>query len=319
MVSPVTTPVTKSSQLACKGVWIPPGSWFDLSQGKLHHGPTTIQECYALHEVPLFTRAGKIVPMVGKEMVPKAHSLPKVLKLLVFPGSKNASGDLLEDDGRTQSTKMTTTQFEAHFEEGRVDLTIHPTTGQFDGMLHARAYEIHIFATAPATSVVVNGTTSLSRCMSSTSIDCWTFDGQRLTLQVHLQRERSVRRATTVSIKQLPIDPNRLYRGVIGRLRRLHQVKILLDDQWGIHTVYEASVPTFMHLFDASMRITFDPNSLDSELAQLQSNWTKLLREMEHQTELPDNIRGHVLGLLLNNETWPADSIASEAGEIALY
>ena len=92
MVCPVTTKgaVTRS-------VYLPKGDWYDYWTGKLWKGQQYIHVLTPLDQVPIFVRAGAVIPMqpgmkfFGEKPVDKMH-------LQVYPG--NGTGHLLyQDDG----------------------------------------------------------------------------------------------------------------------------------------------------------------------------------------------------------------------------
>jgi alpha-glucosidase len=81
-----------------RAVYLPHGTWYDFWTDELFIGPAHIEVAAPLERLPLFVRAGSVVPMappmqyVGEKPV-------DVLTLHVYPG--NGGGDLYEDDGRT--------------------------------------------------------------------------------------------------------------------------------------------------------------------------------------------------------------------------
>jgi alpha-glucosidase len=93
-VSPVTT-----EMLDAKEVHLPPGDWFDYWTAEKHSGSEPIILNPALDEMPVYVRAGAIVPM--QELVQYTGQTPNgPLKLRVYPGPE-CSGSLYEDDGHT--------------------------------------------------------------------------------------------------------------------------------------------------------------------------------------------------------------------------
>jgi len=72
MVSPVTTQAQNPTSMTHKSVWIPPGTWFDACTGVLHEGANNGQsiarKSFDLREVPVFVRAGAVIP--GSHIAP---------------------------------------------------------------------------------------------------------------------------------------------------------------------------------------------------------------------------------------------------------
>jgi alpha-D-xyloside xylohydrolase len=80
-------------------VYLPPGEWIDYWTGRRHRGPAVIDRAVALDIMPLFVRAGAIIPMMKRaKRIPEGRVDP--LELELYP-SDSASTTLFEADGRT--------------------------------------------------------------------------------------------------------------------------------------------------------------------------------------------------------------------------
>ncbi len=82
-------------------VYLPAGDWVDFWTGRTHRGPGVIDASARLDIMPLFVRAGAIIPMM-----PKARRIPggviDPLEIELYPAPAGESGyDLLEEEGRT--------------------------------------------------------------------------------------------------------------------------------------------------------------------------------------------------------------------------
>ncbi|HVP39161.1 MAG TPA: TIM-barrel domain-containing protein, partial [Candidatus Saccharimonadales bacterium] len=62
VVSPVVTPIDSASVLASQRLWVPPGQWFEWSSGERLTGPRELDRTFALDELPVYVRAGAILP-----------------------------------------------------------------------------------------------------------------------------------------------------------------------------------------------------------------------------------------------------------------
>jgi alpha-D-xyloside xylohydrolase len=81
-------------------VYLPPGDWFDYWTGRLEHGPAVIEAAAPLAIMPLFVRAGAIVPMMkAAERIPTGLVDP--LELAIYPRG-SSSHALIEEEGRTE-------------------------------------------------------------------------------------------------------------------------------------------------------------------------------------------------------------------------
>ena len=81
-------------------VYLPPGEWFDYWTGRLMSGPSLVETAARLDIMPLFVRAGAIVPMMKPGLrIPSVRVDP--LELVLYPRGAS-SFTLIEDDGRTE-------------------------------------------------------------------------------------------------------------------------------------------------------------------------------------------------------------------------
>ena len=45
-------------------LWVPPGAWVEMHSGVVYTGPATIQKTYSLYEIPMYAKAGAIIPTI---------------------------------------------------------------------------------------------------------------------------------------------------------------------------------------------------------------------------------------------------------------
>ncbi len=81
-----------------RAVYLPEGAWYDFWTGARYEGPTTILADAPIETMPLFVRAGSILPL-GPEMVHTAEKPLDELTLELYPG--DGEFILYEDDGHT--------------------------------------------------------------------------------------------------------------------------------------------------------------------------------------------------------------------------
>jgi alpha-D-xyloside xylohydrolase len=80
-------------------VYLPPGDWFDLWTGRLERGPAFVEAPAPLAIMPLFVRAGAIIPLAeAAERTPAGPVDP--LELAIYPRGRSSSV-LIEEEGRT--------------------------------------------------------------------------------------------------------------------------------------------------------------------------------------------------------------------------
>ncbi len=81
-------------------VYLPEGEWYDFWTGRRMRGGRTITAQAPLERLPLYVRAGAIIPMAPEDRQRTGERLEE-LTLAVFPGAAPFSFTLYEDDGET--------------------------------------------------------------------------------------------------------------------------------------------------------------------------------------------------------------------------
>jgi alpha-glucosidase (family GH31 glycosyl hydrolase) len=122
-------------------VWFPAGTWFSFFSGKEVPGGGWREITATLEDIPVFARAGAIVPLAPK-VGWGGIEIPGELSLYIFPGADNEFL-LYEDDGETTDYlqgKYAITRFS-------LDMgcfTIHPVEGDQSFVPASRTYRIHL-------------------------------------------------------------------------------------------------------------------------------------------------------------------------------
>ncbi|MBB6033888.1 TIM-barrel domain-containing protein [Phytomonospora endophytica] len=131
------------------GIYLPEGTWVDYWSGRLYEGPVTVDGYHApLDRLPLFVRAGAIVPMwpEGTNNHADVDSGDR-LTLDVYPRG-DSEFVLYEDDGLTRryaGGESSRQLFEVSAPEsgrGTVTATIGAVSGSFEGQAGSRPYEL---------------------------------------------------------------------------------------------------------------------------------------------------------------------------------
>ena len=143
MAAPVTSPVECNLELSRKKVWFPPGEWFDFFTGVRFPGSRWRIQYYRLEQIPLFARAGAIIPL-ATETTKNGCALPSVIDLIVFPG-KNHSFKLYEDDGISLEYLQNggcITEFISRWTDSSLTIHILPAQGDTKCIPQKRTYRI---------------------------------------------------------------------------------------------------------------------------------------------------------------------------------
>jgi len=105
----LVAPVTSPGAVAAATVWIPPGRWVDYFTGATFSGPATITVSVPLDRMPVFVRAGGIIPEQPSSTTSSTTATHEVVK--VFSGSRGAFslyGDSGTGLGYTKGQSTTT-------------------------------------------------------------------------------------------------------------------------------------------------------------------------------------------------------------------
>ncbi len=138
LVNPVTEPGATTRR-----VYFPQAKWYDFWTGAAAEGGKFADVAAPLDRMPLYVRAGSIIPMGPEEEYAKQEPLDS-LELRVYPG---ADGDftLYEDEGDTYNyEKGKYATIPIHWNDSTQTLTIGERKGSFPGMIESRAFNVVI-------------------------------------------------------------------------------------------------------------------------------------------------------------------------------
>ena len=241
LVAPITAPVSDASRLATKSVWLPPGSWIEWFTGSELKGPAKIERTFALDEIPVYVKAGAIIPM---------QTRAGELVLTIFPGSGEAR--VYEDAGDSPGYK--TSEFAWTTIRHSADkIEILPTQGAYPGMPITRGYEIRLVSTLPPDSV---------------SGGSWRYDGTTLTTIITVP-PASVNQRVEILVKA-PTGPVDGVRGEIARLRTSMEI---LDASWPNGW----SPDILIEAAQTGRRMTLQPSTAKAELEKLQRDMPAII------------------------------------------
>ncbi|WP_199898047.1 glycoside hydrolase family 31 protein [Marinilabilia salmonicolor] len=137
LVAPVTQPGASESE-----VYLPETTnWYDFWTGQLIEGGQTIFADAPLNQIPLFVKAGSIVPM-GKIIQHTGEASADTLEIRIYKGA-DGSINLYEDEGENynyEKGEFSVISFE--YNEQDQTLTIADRKGQYPGYLKERIFNI---------------------------------------------------------------------------------------------------------------------------------------------------------------------------------
>ena len=188
LVAPVTTP----GNVATTTVWFPPGRWTDWFTGATFTGPSTRTLAVPLNRMPVFVKAGGIVPLQPSS----GHASTAgsaALTLRVFAGG-NGSYTMYDDAGDGLGyTKGQYTRTPVSYASGAASSTvvIGPAVGSYPGAPASRQYTVDLVNVSSPHSVLRDG-----RPLPASA---WSYDAATHTVQVSLGAVPVAGGATTVT------------------------------------------------------------------------------------------------------------------------
>lgn len=276
LADPITQPVSKDSKLATISLWLPAGDWIEWDSGASFRGPTTIQRSFSLGQIPLYVKAGSIIPM--QPISKSGEKTVEPLTLTIFPlkDGHESSYRLYEDSGDTpgyQNGEAAWTPIRAALsrEGTTLKITIAPAEGRYKGMQTDRAYEIRLPRSWPPSSVMANGEKlAYSR---KTGGPGWYFDGNRLMTVISTPRS-AVSQPVTITVRTgLEMAQNRaLLDDFAGKMMRLRETYDILNANWPVAW----SPDDLVSAMQTGDRISYRPQTAFKELSGLQAKLAAL-------------------------------------------
>lgn len=135
MINPVT-----SAGVSQRSVYLPEGNWCDFWTGKQYAGSQTITSAAPITRIPVFVKAGSIVPM-GPEIMYATQSIDPT-EIRVYKGA-NGSFTLYEDEGDTHNYENGSySVIPFTYDEASKTLTIGARSGSYPNMPENRNFKI---------------------------------------------------------------------------------------------------------------------------------------------------------------------------------
>jgi alpha-D-xyloside xylohydrolase len=163
LVSPVTTYNART-----RSVYLPTasGGWYDFWTGKAATGGQTVQADAAFDSIPLYVRAGSIVP-TGPELQYVAEKAADPITLYVYAGADGAF-TLYEDQGLTYDYQQGAfSEIPLRWTDSTHTLSIGARQGTFSGILSSRSLQV----------VVVSATKAVGFSFTPTADKTVTYTG----------------------------------------------------------------------------------------------------------------------------------------------
>jgi len=156
-----------------RSVYLPKSTWYDFWTGEKLQGEQTIQAAAPLEKLPLYIRAGSILPL-GPEMEWTTQKPEDPIELRIYPGA-DGNFTLYEDENDNYNYEKgahATIQF--HWDDAQRALTIGQRQGTFPGMLEQHTFRLILVA--PNHGIGINGGTEPDKSV--------IYTGNSLTLKL---------------------------------------------------------------------------------------------------------------------------------------
>ena len=128
LVSPVV-----ASGVTQQSVYLPEGIWYDFHSGKEYAGSTQHNVAVTAEEIPLFVKAGSIIPMSPAAQYTDAPEMLKTVELSSYPGG-TGSCTVYDDDGVTygyETGAYSTTGIGHERNNARTTITVNARMGSY--------------------------------------------------------------------------------------------------------------------------------------------------------------------------------------------
>ncbi len=271
MVAPVTSPADSATGLATVSLWVPPGDWVEWASGARLRGPAIVERSYLLDEIPLFARAGAVIPMAEAGLrVGAADHDPLVVTVLppATGGATAGQARLYEDAGndtgylRGESSR---TALMAKWGDGgrSLGVAVGAVDGTYPGQRPERALTVRIPGVLPPISVTAGGADVPYRADGATP--GWRYDGNALAVEVRLP-PAPVAEGRDVHLT-FPVTDPVLLDGAAGKLARVRAAVDVLEGLWPTDWAPESLIA----LGQAGWRSEMEPTATAEELQRLRA------------------------------------------------
>jgi hypothetical protein len=153
----LVAPVTRPGDRATTRVWFPPGRWVDWFTGERHQGPGVKRLSVPLRRMPVFVRAGGVIPT--QPAGPTTPAAPPE-SLVLTAAAGNGATTLYDDAGdglAHERGRFSRTRIGVARGRGEAVLTVGRARGSFPGQPDARRYEVRFMDVPRPELVTVDG------------------------------------------------------------------------------------------------------------------------------------------------------------------
>ena len=153
LVAPIVEPMSDDIEMSRQVVWLPEGDWYRFFTGEYFAGDSWQAIYGTMNEIPLFAKAGAIVPLGSWD----DYHHPDVLDVHVFAGANNEFV-LYEDDGETtayQNGHYAKTKIRQTFSNQTLEIAIDMADGDLSVIPEQRQLSFAVHGVCGECSVTV--------------------------------------------------------------------------------------------------------------------------------------------------------------------
>ncbi len=280
LMDPVTRPIGNDSLFVNQKIWLPEGNWYEWYTGSIVKGGRVVERSYTLDDIPLFAKAGSIIPMQPKMNNTKERPVDPLI-LNIIPGD-SGKVSVYEDAGNDDNYlkgQFAFTDVRWKKTGDKSVVIIDPVRGSYEGMLKERTYEVRFYLTCPPKEVKINGKKINYRQESKNN--SWTYNGDGFQTVV-LTPRMNVNNKIVIEAKFKKVDQN-ILSGKKGQVDRLITfMKFLANNNWdkskysNDDVVYSAQL---MH------RLTMDPKNVLENVKEFEKKYDSVLEMIKSNSQ----------------------------------
>lgn len=179
IAAPITSPRLPSLNMAKEKVWLPEGVYVDFFRGVIYEGGRMMDMYRDIDTLPVFAKAGSIIPMTEEIDANSAAGNPASFILKAYAGA-DGSFTMYEDDNETcdyEKGICVTTRFDLQWENEQ-SFTIYPARGELSLIPVQRAYTIELYGCTES---------EVDCCLAGAAMEVQTsYDSSRNCLRIEL-------------------------------------------------------------------------------------------------------------------------------------
>ncbi|GAA4271824.1 TIM-barrel domain-containing protein [Aquimarina gracilis] len=297
IISPVSDSVSSINSLAKKDIWLPKGTWYEWHSGSLIEGDKVLSRNFAVDEIPIYVKAGSIIPMYPKI----AHLQQQVSDwiLNVVPGDQGQA-IVYEDDGSTNEytkDKYATTKVSQKTSKNSTEIIISKRKGTYSDMYDKRTYTLKLLRSFPPKSVHVDGV--LYPYSKEAKENYWSYDGQKLTTMIKVPLS-STNEEVKINIiydenkheKDMLLNEKQLLFRRVSKMVGDMKIEVARKNWW-------SSLPNpVLAAEQTPTRIQYNPNNIVSFLEDFERNFEEMKKLILEHPDARKEVAKKMVGYL---------------------